>query len=75
MADARLYNFAAFKARRDDRLSALAVLNSKRAVTLSRMALAETPEEQRELCRKLGRIERLRSRYLAEKRAVEGGRG
>lgn len=65
MADARLYNLAAFKARRDDRLSALAVLNSKRAVCLSRIALAETPEEQRELCRKLGRIERLRARYAA----------
>lgn len=71
---ARLYNFGAFKARRNDRLSELAVLNSRRCVYLSRIALAETPEEQRELCRRLGRIERLRSRYLAEKRAVEGCR-
>ena len=67
-----LVSLAAYRDRRNDHLSALAVLNSKRAVCLSRIALAETPEEQRELCRKLGRIERLRSRYLAEKRAVEG---
>lgn len=67
-------SLAAYRDRRNDRLSRLAYLNSKRAVCLSRIALAETPEEQRELCRKLGRIERLRSRYLAEKRAVEGRR-
>lgn len=72
----RLYNFAAFKARAEERKSELAVLNSRRALYLSRLALAETPDEQQHWRSGLRRIEKLLGQYDGERRAMEreGGR-
>lgn len=69
-------SLCAYRQRRQDRLSELAVLNSKRALYLSRIALAETPSEQQRWRSGLRRIDKLRAQYLGERRALEraGGR-
>lgn len=68
---ARVISLCAYRARRQDRLSELAVLNSKRALCLSKIALAETPDEQQHWRSGLRRIEKLLGQYRGERRAME----
>lgn len=67
---ARIYSLAAYRERHISRLSALAYLNSRHCLLLSRIALAETDAEVARLSRQLDRIGRLRGEY----RRVGGSR-
>lgn len=66
----QLVSLRAHRERRADRLSALAYLNSRHCLLLSRLALASTDAEIARLSRQLDRIGRLRGEY----RRVGGSR-